>query len=68
MVERTLDEFPECRISETGRFMDSDFIYVRCGNTPQLNNNFFAVENRNVCEVFSRMDSHRKGQVLLENQ
>lgn len=67
-VERTLEEFPECRISETGRFMDEDFIYVRCGNTPLLKNNFMAVETRDSCEVFSAMGSHQKKQVLLKDR
>ncbi len=72
-IERTLKEFPECKIANNGRYSGAKYIFVRCGNTPLIPSNFFAVENREVCQMLSstgptKNKIFRQGNILPDKQ
>lgn len=64
VVDRTVAEFPECTIISSGKFMESDFIFVRCGTAALNTSNFVTFKNRNACDAFSGMDPFQQKNVI----
>ena len=64
VVDRTVAEFPECTVISSGNFMESDFIYVRCGTAALNSSNFVTFNNRNACDAFSGMDLFQQKNII----
>ena len=63
VVDRTVAEFTECAVISSGSFMESDYTFVRCGNTALNTSNFVTFKNRKACEAFSNLDTFQKKKI-----
>ena len=66
VVDKTVAEFPECTMISSGTFMDSDFIFVRCGNVALNTRIFVTFKNKNACEAFSGLDTFQKKKIISD--
>jgi hypothetical protein len=64
VVDKTVAEFPECSVITSGDFMESDFIYVRCGNAALNTSDFVTFKNRDACDTFSGMDLFQQKNII----
>ena len=64
VVDRTVAEFPECTVISSGNFIESDFIFVRCGNAALNTSNFVTFKNRDACNAFSGMDPFQQKNII----
>ncbi len=64
VVDKTVAEFPECTIISSGQFMESDFIFVRCGTAALNASNFVTFKNRDACDAFSGLDLFQQKNII----
>lgn len=64
IADRTVAEFPECMIITSGNFMDSDFVFVRCGNNALNTSNFITFRKRAACETFTGLDTDQQKRII----
>ena len=64
VVDKTVAEFPECTSITSGNFMESDFVYVRCGTAALNTSSFVTFKNRDACDAYSGMDQFQKKDII----
>ena len=64
VVDKTVAEFPECTVISSGNFMESDFIFVRCGNAALNTSDFVTFKNKDACDTFSGMDLFQQKNII----
>jgi hypothetical protein len=67
VVDKTVAEFPECTIISSGNFMESDFVFVRCGNAALNTSNFVTFKNKDACDAFSGMDLFQQRNIISKH-